>query len=92
MYHLQTFFTLSTLTFASTKDWIGFNVTNISGTRTINVKSKVSSDFFSVLKAKRITEQPYDVHILVSHHNVYQSLPHHGTYIVDTLTPKEHLQ
>lgn len=83
---------MSTLTFASAKDWIGFNVTNISGTRTINVKSKVSLDFFSVLKAKRITEQPYDVHILVSHHNVYQSLTHHGTYIVDTLTPKEHLQ
>lgn len=62
-------------------DWIGFNVTNISGTRTINVKSKVSLDFFSALKAKRITEKPYEVHILVSHHNVYKSLPHHGTFI-----------
>lgn len=72
-------------------DWIDFNVTNIYGTRTINVKSKVSLDFFSALKAKRITEQPYDVHILVSNHNVYQSLPHHGTNIVDTLNPKEHL-
>lgn len=80
---------VSTFPFALTMkfDWIGFNVTNISGTRTINVKSKV----FSALKAKRITEQTYDVHILVSHHNVYQSLPHNGTYIVDTLTPKEHL-
>lgn len=72
-------------------DWIGFNVTNISGTRTINVKSKVSLDFFSAHKAKRITEQPYDVLILISHHNVYQSLPHRGTYIVDSLNPKEHL-
>lgn len=82
-----------TLPFASTMkfDWIGFNVINISGTRTINVKSKVSLNIFSALKAKRTTEQPYDVHILVSHHNVYQSLPHHGSYIVDTLNPNEHL-
>lgn len=79
--------------FASTMqfDWIGFNVTNISGTRTINIKPKVSLDFFSALKAKRITEQPYDVHILVSHHNVYQSLPYHGTFVIDALNAKEHL-
>lgn len=56
-----------------------FNVTNISGTRTINVISTIPLNFFSALQAKRI--------IFITHyHGLYQSLPHHGTFNVDALT------
>lgn len=56
-----------------------FNVTNISGTRTIYVISTIPLKIFSALQAKRI--------ILITHyHGLYQSLPHHGTFNVDALT------
>lgn len=72
-------------------DWTDFNVTNISGTRTINVKSIIPLNFFAALQAKRITQQPFDIQVFVTHHGLYQSLPHYGTFIVDALTTKEHL-
>lgn len=56
-----------------------FNVTNIFGTRTINVISTIPLKIFSALQAKRI--------IFITHyHGLYQSLPHHGTFNVDALT------
>ena len=84
---------VSTAPFASyiKFDWTDFTVTNISGTRTINVKTKVSMSYFSALQAKRITEKPYDVHILIKHHDVYKALPHYSTYVIETLNCKEHL-
>ena len=66
-------------------NWSGFNLTNITGTRTINVKSTVTLDMFTALKAKRITEQPFDSHILITHHSLYQPLPYIGICIVDAL-------
>lgn len=62
-----------------------FHVTNISGTRTINVIiiSTIPLKFFSALQAKRI--------IFITHHGLYQSLPHYGTFNVDALTTKKHL-
>lgn len=71
--------------------WTDFNVTNISGTRTINVKSTIPLNFFAALQAKRITQQPFDIQVFITHHGLYQSLPYYGTFIVDTLTTKEHL-
>lgn len=71
--------------------WTDFNVTNISGTRTINVKSTIPLNFFAALQAKRITQQPFDIQVFITHHGLYQSLPHYGTFIVDALTTKEHL-
>lgn len=44
--------------------WTGFNVTNISGTRTINAKSTISLNFFAALQANRITQQPFDIQVL----------------------------
>lgn len=63
-----------------------FHVTNISGTRTINVIiiSTIPLKFFSALQAKRII-------FITHHHDLYQSLPHYGTFNVDALTTKKHL-
>lgn len=71
-------------------NWSDFSVTNIKGTRAINVKSQIKLDLYTAYKAKRITEQPFDVHILISHHGLYQPLPHFGTFIVDSMNFKEH--
>lgn len=63
-----------------------FHVTNISGTRTINVIiiSTIPLKFFSALQAKRII-------FITHHHDLYQSLLHYGTFNVDALTTKKHL-
>lgn len=37
-----------------------------------------------------ILEQPFDVHILISHHGLYQSLPHFSILIVDSMNFIEH--
>lgn len=71
-------------------NWSDFTVTNIKGTRAIIVKSKINLDFCTAYKAKRITQQPFDVHILISHHGLYQPLPHFGTFIVNAMNLKEH--
>ena len=71
-------------------NWTGFSVTNIKGTRTINVKTEIKLDVFTAYKAKRITQQPFDAHILVSHHGLYQPLPHFGTFIIDAMNMKQH--
>lgn len=47
-----------------------FNVTNISGTGTINVISTI----------------PLRIIFITHYHGLYQSLPHHGTFNVDALT------
>ena len=51
-------------------NWTGFSVTNIKGTRTINVKTEIKLDVFTAYKAKRITQQPFDAHILVLSTNI----------------------
>lgn len=66
-------------------NWSDFSVTNRKGTRAINVKSHIKLDLYTAYKSKRITEQPFDVHILISHHGLYQPLPHFGTFIVDSI-------
>ena len=71
-------------------NWTGFSVNNIKGTRTINVKTEIKLDVFTAYKAKRITQQPFDAHILVSHHGLYQPLPHFGTFIIDAMNMKQH--
>lgn len=43
--------------------WTDFNVTNISGTRTIHVKSTFPLNFFAALEAKKITQQPFDIQV-----------------------------
>lgn len=63
----------------SLKMQIDCNVTNISGTRTINVISTIPLKIFSALQAKRII-------FITHHHDLYQSLPHYGTFNVDALT------
>ena len=45
--------------------------------------------YFSALQAKRNTEQPYDVYILIKNHDVYKSLPHYNTFVIETLNCKE---
>ena len=69
-------------------NWTGFSVTNIKGTRTINLKTEIKLDVFTAYKAKRITQQPFDAHILVLIANIIT--PHFGTFIIDALNMKEH--
>lgn len=57
-------------------NWSDFTVTNIKGTRAITVKSKINLDFCTAYKAKRITEQPFDIHILISHHGLQMYINH----------------
>ena len=69
-------------------NWTGFSVTNIKGTSTINLKTEIKLDVFTAYKAKRITQQPFDAHILVLSTNII--IPHFGTFIIDALNMKEH--
>lgn len=68
----------------------GLNVTNIPETHTRNVKSAIPLNFFSALQVKRMTQQPFEIQVCITHHCLYQSLPHDGTFIFDDLTKKEH--
>lgn len=67
-----------------------FNITKIPESHTRNVKSAIPLNFFSALQVKRMTQKPFEIQVYITHHCLYQSLPHDGTFIFDALTKKEH--
>lgn len=57
----------------SSKMQIGqFNVTNIPGTHTINVKSTIPLNFVFALQAKRITQHTFKIQVCITHHCISQ--------------------
>lgn len=56
------------ISFSSNMQIGQFNVKNIPGTHTVNVKSTIPLNFVSALQAKRITQHTFKIQVCITHH------------------------
>ena len=57
-------------------DWPGFEIANVSNTNTVGVKCSFPLSWYQKYVISKILQQPFDIHILVVHHEMYYPLPH----------------
>ena len=55
--------------------WPNFKITNVTNTRSINVQTSFKLSLLQKYYVGKILRQPYDIHILLVHHDMYTTLP-----------------